>query len=92
VYNSVLKRKIYQTYLAGSVPVYMGAPNVGEFVPFPNSFINAADFESAKDLAVYLSRVITKKLIDTYRLPMMKNCTVLTSNGSCQVIHLHPSF
>ena len=38
---------------SGTVPVYMGAPNIAEYVP-DGSIINAADFESTADLAAHL--------------------------------------
>ena len=35
--------KVYDALHAGSVPLYLGAPNILEFVP-PNSVINVLDF------------------------------------------------
>ena len=49
--------KIFDAFEAGTVPVYLGAPNVDEYVP-PNSYINAADFSDAADLAAYLRHLI----------------------------------
>ncbi|MDO6435740.1 glycosyltransferase family 10 [Flavitalea sp. BT771] len=46
--------KFYQPLLAGSVPVYLGAPNVDEFAPGDNCYINVNSFSSAKELAGYL--------------------------------------
>ena len=46
--------KLYDALVAGSVPVFLGAPNVDEFAPGDNCYINAADFASANDLADYL--------------------------------------
>ncbi|QPC94965.1 alpha-1,3-fucosyltransferase [Mesorhizobium sp. INR15] len=45
--------KMFQPLSAGTIPVYLGAQNVDEFVP-PNSYINAADFSGPADLAAYL--------------------------------------
>ena len=36
--------KVYQALASGTLPVYMGAPNIKEFVP-DNSIINVADFD-----------------------------------------------
>jgi hypothetical protein len=36
--------KVYQGLEVGSVPIYLGAPDVDRFVPHPSSIINAADF------------------------------------------------
>lgn len=46
--------KFYDPLVAGSVPVYLGAPNVERFAPGEHCFIDAADFERPKDLADYL--------------------------------------
>jgi hypothetical protein len=46
--------KFYDPLLAGSVPVYLGAPNVDQFTPGEHCFINAADFANGKELAEYL--------------------------------------
>lgn len=46
--------KFFQPLLAGSVPVYLGAPNIDDFAPGEHCFINAADFATAKELAEHL--------------------------------------
>ncbi len=46
--------KFYEPLLAGSVPVYLGAPNIAEFAPVEGCYINAADFAGPKELAEYL--------------------------------------
>jgi hypothetical protein len=49
--------KFFEPLLAGSIPVYMGAPNIAEFAPGENSFINVADFDTPADLARFLASV-----------------------------------
>ena len=49
--------KFYDPLLAGSVPVYLGAPNIDDFAPGDRCFINAADFPRPKALAGYLSEI-----------------------------------
>ena len=49
--------KFFDPLEAGSVPVYLGAPNVEEFAPGDNCFINVRDFSSPRELAAYLSKV-----------------------------------
>lgn len=46
--------KFYDPLIAGSVPVYLGAPNISDFAPGENSFINTAEWESPESLARYL--------------------------------------
>jgi hypothetical protein len=47
--------KFFDPLLAGTVPVYRGAPNIEDFAPGPKSFINAADFSGPRELAEYLN-------------------------------------
>jgi len=46
--------KLYQPLVTGSIPVYLGAPNVDEFSPGDNSFLNVSDFKSVKELAEFM--------------------------------------
>ena len=49
--------KLYEPLIAGSVPVYRGAPNVADFAPAPRCFIDAADFAGPAELAAYLDHL-----------------------------------
>jgi hypothetical protein len=59
--NAVAKdyvtEKFYDPLMAGSVPVYLGAPNIEDFAPGDNCFINASDWASPKHLARYIMEV-----------------------------------
>jgi hypothetical protein len=46
--------KFFDPLTAGSVPVYLGAPNIADFAPGEHCFINVADFPTPKALAEYL--------------------------------------
>lgn len=46
--------KFYDPLLAASVPIYLGAPNVDEFSPSDNCYINVNDFISPKELANHI--------------------------------------
>lgn len=46
--------KFFEPLQAGSVPVYLGAPNIEDFAPGESCFINAADFPDPGRLAAYL--------------------------------------
>jgi len=50
--------KVYDALTAGSVPVYLGAPNVAAFVPVPHCFIDVTRFAGPADLAAYLNRLV----------------------------------
>jgi alpha-1,3-fucosyltransferase 10 len=49
--------KIFDPLLAGTVPIYRGAPDVADFVP-AGSYIDAADFASPAALADHLRQVL----------------------------------
>jgi hypothetical protein len=49
--------KFFDPLLAGSVPVYRGADNVGAFAPNENTFIDARKFPTAAALAGYLKHL-----------------------------------
>jgi hypothetical protein len=46
--------KFYDPLVAGSVPVYIGAPNIDEFAPAEKCYINVNSFKSTNDLVDYL--------------------------------------
>jgi len=49
--------KIFDPLMAGTIPVYLGAPDVDEFMP-ADSYINASAFSSPAELASYLRHLI----------------------------------
>jgi hypothetical protein len=46
--------KFYDPLLAGSVPVYLGAPNVADHAPAENCYIDIRDFAGPAELASHL--------------------------------------
>ena len=46
--------KFYHPLILGSVPIYLGAPNIVDFAPGNHCYINISDFSSMKELADYL--------------------------------------
>ncbi len=54
VTEDYVTERVYHALASGVVPVYLGAPNVGEFMPADEAFINASDFSSPRELADYL--------------------------------------
>ncbi len=46
--------KFYDPLLAGSVPVYLGAPNIRDFAPGENCFIDASDWDDPESLARHI--------------------------------------
>lgn len=46
--------KFYDPLIAGSVPVYLGAPNIRDFAPGENCFIDASEWDDPESLARHL--------------------------------------
>ncbi|EKX40875.1 hypothetical protein GUITHDRAFT_75190, partial [Guillardia theta CCMP2712] len=55
--HDYVTEKLFQALLAGCIPIYMGAPNVRDFLPANNAAILVSEFQSAEELAVYIKRV-----------------------------------
>ncbi|WP_434724977.1 glycosyltransferase family 10 domain-containing protein [Mesorhizobium sp. RIZ17] len=53
--------KMFDPLAAGTVPVYLGAPNGADFVP-ENCYIDAASFDTPRELADYLRHLIETPL------------------------------
>ncbi len=56
--------KIFDAMAAGCVPIYLGAPDIEEYVP-KNCFINLADFKNLESLKYFLES-ITENEYDFY--------------------------
>jgi len=54
--NSVdyVSEKVFDGLIAGTVPVYLGAPNIDDYLPGKKCIINASNFGNAAELGKYL--------------------------------------
>jgi len=50
--------KVFQALLVGTVPIYLGAPNVDHLLPCTNCIIKVADFASPAALAQHLNHLV----------------------------------
>jgi len=66
--------KIFDAFIAGTVPIYFGAPNILDYVPH-DSFINGRDFSSFANLRKFL-RSLTE---DQYRSYLSSATSFLAS-------------
>ena len=55
--------KIIDCFVAGVIPIYLGAPDIQEFIP-ENCFIDARNFENFEDLDNYLQSIDEKKAME----------------------------
>lgn len=54
--NDYVTEKFYNPLLVGTVPIYRGAPNIKDFIPGENSFLDVNAFNSPKELAEYIEK------------------------------------
>lgn len=78
--------KFFEPLQAGSVPVYLGAPNIDEFAPGSNCFINVSKFLSVKQLVDYLKLLdgndeLYNKYFEWKKLPFLNNFENIYSMG-----------
>jgi alpha(1,3/1,4) fucosyltransferase len=59
-----ITEKIFDCFAAGSVPIYWGAPNVGDYIP-TECFIDRREFATLDDLYLFL-KTMTKERYDAY--------------------------
>lgn len=99
-----VSEKMYDGLIAGTVPVYLGAPNIDQYLPGENCIIKAEDFPTAADLAKHLLALAQDK--DAYesylswkKLPLKKNFLDLIKieetppiRRLCAKISEHPRF
>ena len=60
--EGLITEKIIDCLKAGCVPVYLGAPDIEDFVP-ANVFINLRDFDSYEKLQVYLTNMSEERYV-----------------------------
>ena len=64
--DDYITEKLWETFRAGVLPVYFGAPNIKQHVP-DHSIVHVDDFETYDDLAVHLRAILSDKaLYDSY--------------------------
>ena len=57
IQQDYITEKIWLAYQNGAIPVYMGPPDIYDWVPGNHTFIDPRKFSSPKELAEYMKRV-----------------------------------
>lgn len=65
-----ITEKIFDCFVTGTIPIYMGAPNIEKYIP-KEAFINFRNFSSYGELNTFL-RGLSEKDIQTYRSAAMR--------------------
>ena len=63
IINNYLYEKIFDSFLANTVPVYWGCPNINELIP-SNTFIDYRKFKSIEDLFNYMHNMSNDEYIN----------------------------
>lgn len=63
--HDYVTEKLWQPLVAGSVPIYLGAPNIDQWIPCENCFIDLRKYSDPKDVAD-----LVKKLASNFTLYM----------------------
>ncbi|KAL7490714.1 hypothetical protein ACHAWT_000250, partial [Skeletonema menzelii] len=61
--DDYITEKLWLTLKAGTIPVYLGAPNIDELFFPDHSFINVNDFSTTQELAHYLIEVANNETL-----------------------------
>ncbi len=64
--------KVYEPLMVGTIPIYLGAPNIEAYLPTTHSAILMTDFESLSDLAYYLRCLLRTPHLYQHYLDWMK--------------------
>jgi hypothetical protein len=64
--NNYISEKIYDCFIAGTIPIYHGAPNINDHIP-QNTFIDITKFKNYKKLSIFLNN-LTAKEISEYQM------------------------
>eukprot|EP01080_Neovahlkampfia_damariscottae_P003875 gene3875-7089_t len=91
--NGYISEKIWQSFHAGTVPIYLGAPNIRNYLPKQNSALIVDEFPSIENLAEEIKRLGTndkdykdmfqwrQKVDDTFLIVQDYDCL----RSSCKV-------
>lgn len=81
-----VSEKLTTLWQSSSLPIYLGADNVEDYIPSPRSIIKVKDFASPRLLGNYLNRLISNKTkyldyFDWYNKPMSPTFEQAVDNG-----------
>ncbi|KAF9914607.1 hypothetical protein BX616_007940 [Lobosporangium transversale] len=83
--------KIYDAFASGAIPVYMGASDIGDFVP-AGSYISALDFKTTDELVHFLKTVDRapyykwKEEVKVDFTKFCKNCHLSMKSLECRIL------
>ncbi|KAF9302542.1 4-alpha-L-fucosyltransferase, partial [Linnemannia elongata] len=86
-----ITEKIYDVFASGSIPVYIGAADIADFVP-EGSYINVNDFDTYDDLINYMKTVDRepfyrwKKIVKNDPSKFCKSCFSTTKSIPCAIV------
>lgn len=82
--------KFFEPLIAGSVPIYLGAPNVEMFSPGPHAYINVQDYDSPSSLAKDIQRYCCNECLYNKLLEWKNKPLNATLANLIEDQHVHP--
>ena len=82
--------KFFEPLLKGSVPVYLGAPNIADFAPGEGCFIDVRQFERPQILANYINSCYEDKSLYDSFFEWRKKALLPSFVDKVEQQHIHP--
>lgn len=93
--NSILtdyvSEKVYDGLIAGCVPIYLGAPNIHDFIPDNNSIVDYAKLGSPEALRDELERLASDEVAYTTKLVWKTRSSGTWNQGTVQCLQRNTS-
>lgn len=61
IYNGYITEKIFDCFFSKSIPIYLGAPDIDQYIP-KNTFIDMRNFTTFKELDIFLEHLSEEKI------------------------------
>ncbi|KAK4279734.1 hypothetical protein QN277_011462 [Acacia crassicarpa] len=84
--HSYVTEKLFYALDSAAVPIYFGAPNIGDFIP-PHSVIDGSKFSSLQDLALYV-KALANDPVAYAEYHAWRRCGVLGNYGRTRGLSL----
>ncbi len=86
-------REIFDPLMMGTVPVYLGAPNIEQFAPGDNAYIHIRDFSGPGELAGYLNYLDSndaayRQLLEWRQKPLRQSFQDDFRRRGCEIANL----
>lgn len=82
--------KFFDPLLVGAVPVYFGAPNIDEFAPGENCYVDVRNYKTVEELAVHLKACLEDPILYEQYQQWRKQPLRPSFTEKAAKLHVHP--